>query len=249
MTNPATAGEFRVFNQFTEQFSVQQLAEHVQKAGAEVGLKVTVDPIENPRVEMEEHYYHAAHTKLLDLGLRAAPALRDADRVDVLHDRTPQGPCDPRPHPAAGSLAPRRRRPERVAGHAGVQDPRRPGRPLVLRRADPAVPQTARQPAEPDHHVRAVHRDRRARDLPVVLQPRVPHVQLPAAGEPARCGGTHAADLRPGRRRGDPVRALPAAAVVRRHERTGDPAARRGAGAGTVRLGPGGRRCPTVHGW
>src|SRR5207344_40451 len=57
VTHPATAGEFRVFNQFTEQFSVQQLAEHVQKAGAEVGLKVAVDPIENPRVEMEEHYY------------------------------------------------------------------------------------------------------------------------------------------------------------------------------------------------
>ncbi len=69
VTNPAEAGEFRVFNQFTEQFSVQQLAEHVQKAGAEVGLEVAVDPIENPRVEMEEHYYHATHTKLLDLGL------------------------------------------------------------------------------------------------------------------------------------------------------------------------------------
>ncbi len=69
VTHPAEAGEFRVFNQFTEQFSVQQLAEHVQKAGAEVGLKVAVDPIENPRVEMEEHYYQATHTKLLDLGL------------------------------------------------------------------------------------------------------------------------------------------------------------------------------------
>jgi UDP-sulfoquinovose synthase len=67
--NPAAAGEFRVFNQFTEQFSVRQLAELVQKAGAEVGLAVRVDPIENPRVEMEEHYYHATHTKLMDLGL------------------------------------------------------------------------------------------------------------------------------------------------------------------------------------
>ena len=40
VTNPAAAGEFRVFNQFTEQFSVQELAELVQKAGAEVGLDV-----------------------------------------------------------------------------------------------------------------------------------------------------------------------------------------------------------------
>jgi len=70
VTHPAEVGEFRVFNQFTEQFSVLELAEHVQKAGAEVGLDVVVDPIDNPRVELEEHYYNAKHTKLLDLGLK-----------------------------------------------------------------------------------------------------------------------------------------------------------------------------------
>ncbi len=68
--NPAERGEMRVFNQFTEDFSVLQLAEIVQKAGAEVGLDVAIDPIRNPRVELEEHYYHPAHTKLLDLGLK-----------------------------------------------------------------------------------------------------------------------------------------------------------------------------------
>ena len=68
--HPADQGEYRVFNQFTEQFSVWQLAELVQKAGAEVGIDVSVEPIENPRFEAEEHYYNAAHTKLLDLGLR-----------------------------------------------------------------------------------------------------------------------------------------------------------------------------------
>ncbi|MGZ5300152.1 MAG: NAD-dependent dehydratase, partial [Actinomycetota bacterium] len=68
--HPAEAGEFRVFNQFTEQFSVLQLAEHVQKAGADIGVDVVVQAIDNPRVESEEHYFHAAHTKLLDLGLR-----------------------------------------------------------------------------------------------------------------------------------------------------------------------------------
>ncbi|HYG71790.1 MAG TPA: NAD-dependent epimerase/dehydratase family protein [Actinomycetota bacterium] len=70
IANPADAGEFRVFNQFTEQFSIMDLAEHVQKAGAEVGMDVQVDHIENPRVELEDHYYNATHTKLLDLGLR-----------------------------------------------------------------------------------------------------------------------------------------------------------------------------------
>jgi UDP-sulfoquinovose synthase len=70
VTNPASAGEFRVFNQFTEQFSIVELAELVQKAGAEVGLDVRVEHVENPRVELEEHYYNARHTKLLDLGLK-----------------------------------------------------------------------------------------------------------------------------------------------------------------------------------
>ncbi|HTG47628.1 MAG TPA: NAD-dependent epimerase/dehydratase family protein [Actinomycetota bacterium] len=70
VTHPAIEGEYRVFNQFTEQFSVWQLAELVQKSGAEVGIDVEVDPIDNPRVEAEQHYYHAHHTKLLDLGLR-----------------------------------------------------------------------------------------------------------------------------------------------------------------------------------
>lgn len=67
--NPADRGEFRVFNQFTEQFSVRQLAEMVVAAGGRRGLNVKVDKIENPRVEREEHYYNAKHSKLVDLGL------------------------------------------------------------------------------------------------------------------------------------------------------------------------------------
>jgi UDP-sulfoquinovose synthase len=69
VTHPAEQGEFRVFNQFTEQFSVTELAELVQRAGKEHGLDVRVEAIDNPRVELEDHYYHAAHTKLMDLGL------------------------------------------------------------------------------------------------------------------------------------------------------------------------------------
>ena len=63
--HPARPGEFRVFNQFTESFSVNELAERVSSAtgGAEI---VHLD---DPRVELEEHYYRAAHTNLLDLGL------------------------------------------------------------------------------------------------------------------------------------------------------------------------------------
>ena len=63
--NPAAEGEFRVFNQFTESFSIEQLAEMVV---ASYPGRVDVDHLEDPRVEKQEHYYRAAHTKLLDLG-------------------------------------------------------------------------------------------------------------------------------------------------------------------------------------
>ena len=67
--NPPEEGGYQVFNQFTEQFSVLQLAELVQRTAPELGLEVAVEHIENPRVELEEHYFNAVHTKLLDLGL------------------------------------------------------------------------------------------------------------------------------------------------------------------------------------
>ena len=67
--NPPIEGEYRVFNQFTEQFSVIDLARIVQQAGRDYGLEVVVDHLENPRTEKEQHYYNARHTKLLDLGL------------------------------------------------------------------------------------------------------------------------------------------------------------------------------------
>jgi UDP-sulfoquinovose synthase len=69
VVNPAELGEYRVFNQFTEQFSVSELAELVKRSAAEVGIEVEVKTFPNPRVEAEQHYYNATHTKLLDLGL------------------------------------------------------------------------------------------------------------------------------------------------------------------------------------
>jgi len=68
--NPAERGEFRVFNQFTEQFSVQGLAEKVQHARSEHGLQTRIDHVPNPRVEKDQHYYNAKHQRLLDLGLQ-----------------------------------------------------------------------------------------------------------------------------------------------------------------------------------
>lgn len=69
IANPAEAGQFRVFNQFTELFSVGDLAVMVQNAGTKMGLDVSVNHIDNPRVELEQHYFYAKNTSLLSLGL------------------------------------------------------------------------------------------------------------------------------------------------------------------------------------
>jgi UDP-sulfoquinovose synthase len=101
VANPAQAGEFRVFNQFTEQFSVLELAELVKHAGEHLGRSVEICHVENPRVEKEEHYYNAIHTKLLDLGLQ--PTLLGEELVEsMIHTierhkgRAIEGAIDPR---------------------------------------------------------------------------------------------------------------------------------------------------------
>lgn len=93
--NPADPGEFRVFNQFTEQFSVLELAQMVQGAARKLGLNVAIDHLPDPRVEAEVHYYNAKHSKLIDLGLQPhllsdslidsmiGIALKYSDRIDT----------------------------------------------------------------------------------------------------------------------------------------------------------------------
>jgi len=99
--NPPAAGEYRVFNQFTEQFSVLQLAELVRAARAEQGMDTLIEHLPNPRVESEQHYYNAKHQRLIDLGLQMHPlrsTLIDSmiatveshrDKVDVASLQTP----------------------------------------------------------------------------------------------------------------------------------------------------------------
>ena len=70
IANPAEPGKFRVFNQFTEMFSVLNLAEMVKTAGQTMGLDVQINHLDNPRVELEQHYFNAKNTNLLELGLK-----------------------------------------------------------------------------------------------------------------------------------------------------------------------------------
>ncbi len=67
--NPAREGELRIFNQLTEVFSVNELAERVKRAGEGLGLDVKIKSIPNPRKELEEHYYNPVFSGLTDLGL------------------------------------------------------------------------------------------------------------------------------------------------------------------------------------
>jgi UDP-sulfoquinovose synthase len=107
--NPAELGEFRVFNQFTEQFRVSELAELVKKSAAELGYEVAVKEFPNPRVEMEEHYYNPTHTKLLDLGLEphflGAELVRSMLKIIEVHkDRVIERAIVPRTRWKPGEL-------------------------------------------------------------------------------------------------------------------------------------------------
>ncbi len=97
LLHPPSAGEYRVFNQFTESWSVQEMADLV--AGAVPGDH-RIEHLVDPRTEKQEHYYRAAHTKLLDLGL--VPHLLDdevissiAELVDRHRDRVDPGVIRP----------------------------------------------------------------------------------------------------------------------------------------------------------
>jgi UDP-sulfoquinovose synthase len=111
VNNPADAGEYRVFNQFTESFSVGELAELVQRSGAEIGLDVEIEHLENPRVEAEEHYYNPVHTKLLDLGLQPSYLGDELVRsmlktIERHRDRVIDSAIDPRTQWRPGAPAP-----------------------------------------------------------------------------------------------------------------------------------------------
>jgi UDP-sulfoquinovose synthase len=86
--NPPDAGEYRVFNQFTEQFSVLQLAELVRDARAAHGLDTVITHLPNPRVEKEAHYYNARHQRLIDLGLQ--PHLLRSTLIDSVIETVEQ---------------------------------------------------------------------------------------------------------------------------------------------------------------
>ncbi|NYI27458.1 NAD-dependent epimerase/dehydratase family protein [Sulfitobacter geojensis] len=83
--HPAGEGELKIFNQLTETFSVNQIADKVQSVGNQKGLNVAVKSIPNPRKEMEEHYYNPSHSGLIEMGLK--PHYMTDDVVSDMLDR------------------------------------------------------------------------------------------------------------------------------------------------------------------
>jgi len=81
MESPPDQGEMRIMNQFTEIFSVNQLAELVARAWSDrIGQRAEIQHIKNPRREDEEHFYKAEHEALEALGLE--PTSLDGDVLD-----------------------------------------------------------------------------------------------------------------------------------------------------------------------
>ena len=70
LENPPKPGEYRVFNQFEEVYDLTELAEKVQRVAGKLGLRATIQRYENPRRELDEHYYRPDHRNLLDLNYR-----------------------------------------------------------------------------------------------------------------------------------------------------------------------------------
>jgi UDP-sulfoquinovose synthase len=67
--NPPKKGEYRVFNQFDEIYSIREIANKVIDAADLLGMDVSIKNLNNPRVEIEEEvYYNPIHEKLYNLG-------------------------------------------------------------------------------------------------------------------------------------------------------------------------------------
>jgi nucleoside-diphosphate-sugar epimerase len=82
--NPPADGEYRVFNQFENAYTITELAEMVQEVGAEIGLDVEIKHYDNPRTELEEHYYNPDRQHLIDLGYQPTHDIKSVMKETML---------------------------------------------------------------------------------------------------------------------------------------------------------------------
>lgn len=79
--NPGEPGNFRVFNQFAESYSITGLADMVKEVGDEMGLDVKIAHYENPRGELEVHYYNPDRNNLVELGYEPSLDVKSELRI------------------------------------------------------------------------------------------------------------------------------------------------------------------------
>jgi UDP-sulfoquinovose synthase len=70
LENPPEPGEYRVFNQFEDCYTVAELAQRVVESARRLGILAEVCNLENPRYESEQHHYRPDRERLLALGYR-----------------------------------------------------------------------------------------------------------------------------------------------------------------------------------
>jgi nucleoside-diphosphate-sugar epimerase len=83
LENPPDEGEYRVFNQLDECYSVNDLAESVVYAAGKLGVDAKIWNIENPRVEAEQHYYNPDSESLRKLGFKPTKNLDEELEVTL----------------------------------------------------------------------------------------------------------------------------------------------------------------------
>jgi len=81
--NPPKSGEFRVFNQFSEFCSLNEIAERIEKYASTNKIKSKISHVKNPRIEDEDHYYNPKNTSLISLGLK--PIIMNNQQIDKIY--------------------------------------------------------------------------------------------------------------------------------------------------------------------
>jgi UDP-sulfoquinovose synthase len=82
MENPPARGEYRVFNQLDEVYSIAELAERVVAVAKKLGIDTKIEYLQNPRTEKEEHYYKVDHEHLKNLGFK--PTRKIEETVEIM---------------------------------------------------------------------------------------------------------------------------------------------------------------------
>jgi UDP-sulfoquinovose synthase len=85
---PAKPGEYRVFNQFEECYTVEELALMVQEVGASVDIYIDVYHYDNPRKELDNHYFNPDRNHLVTLGYKPTNDIKAEIRT-MLSDLIP----------------------------------------------------------------------------------------------------------------------------------------------------------------